>query len=97
MFCLEGIGRNEAFKEPIQRYFNSLNKAYLNILIGIYKPAEARLVADEFVADLQGALIMLRVTGESWPIRRLSERFLERCKLEPREIGPKSRMTAKPR
>ena len=88
--CLEGIGRNEAFKEPIQRYFNSLNKAYLNILIGIYKTAAAQLVADEFVADLQGALIMLRVTGEIWPIRRLSERFLKRCKLEPRELGPKS-------
>jgi TetR/AcrR family transcriptional repressor of nem operon len=83
-FCLEGIREHEGFKEPIERYFKSLNEAYRYILSGIYTPAEAQIVADEFVADLQGALIMMRVTGESLPIQRLSERFLEHWQPETR-------------
>jgi len=81
-FCMEGLRENEEFQRPIQRYFNSLNDAYRNILKGICEPERAQLIADEFVADLQGALIMMRVTGACWPIQRLSERFISRCKLE---------------
>lgn len=81
-FCMDGLGENEEFHGPIQRYFNSLNDAYKNILKCICEPEQAQLIADEFVADLQGALIMMRVTGACWPIQRLSERFIGRCKLE---------------
>ena len=80
-FCMDGLRQNEEFKGPIERYFSSLNDAYRNILNGIYEPAQAQVIADEFVADLQGALIMMRVTGESRPIQRLSERFVQRCKM----------------
>jgi TetR/AcrR family transcriptional regulator, transcriptional repressor for nem operon len=75
-FCIEKMNKNTAFVEPIKRYFDSLRNAYLEILETLYQPAEAKLMADDFVADLQGALIMMRVTGGSWPIRRLSDRFL---------------------
>jgi TetR/AcrR family transcriptional regulator, transcriptional repressor for nem operon len=93
-FCLEGIlegiREREGFKEPIERYFKSLNEAYRYILSGIYTSDEAQIVEDEFVADLQGALIMMRVTGESWPIQRLSERFLEHWQPETRRYRTKN-------
>lgn len=67
----------EPFTTPIQNYFDSWRNAYRAIFVASHMTDEARSLACDFVSDLQGALIMMRVTGSVEPIRRLSARLLQ--------------------
>ncbi|ACB97374.1 TetR/AcrR family transcriptional regulator [Beijerinckia indica] len=74
-FGIEQMHREPIFVEPIKRYFLSLKEAYTAILLDRYGAEEALEIADTLVADLQGALIMVRINGDIWPIQRLTDRF----------------------
>ena len=76
-FTIETIGHVPAFIVPIRKYFDSFSNAYRTILLGSYDENSAQSLADDFVSDLQGALIMTRVTGTISPLRRLSLRLLQ--------------------
>ncbi|WP_036262957.1 TetR family transcriptional regulator [Methylocapsa aurea] len=65
------------FTIPIQNYFDSWRNAYRAIFVASHITDEARSLACDFVSDLQGALIMMRVTGSVEPMRRLSARLLQ--------------------
>jgi len=74
-FAIEAMDSMMQFVEPIRHYFDTWYKAYRAIFGAIYKPEELEALADSYVSDLQGALIMMRVTGTDAPLRRLSARL----------------------
>ncbi|WP_084143334.1 TetR/AcrR family transcriptional regulator [Methylocapsa acidiphila] len=76
-FAIETMESIPDFSDPIRHYFNCWSKAYQAIFHKLYKKDELEALADGFVSDLQGALIMMRVTGKDAPLRRLSARLLE--------------------
>lgn len=73
---VEGFEAVPTFRDRIQIYFKSVADAYRAILETAYNPTEAQLLAEDFVIGLQGAFIMMRVTGTNFHLRRLSARFL---------------------
>jgi len=76
-FAIETLHSNPTFREPIRNYFFGCTNAYRVVLEDVYSPQVARTLAESIVADLQGALIIMRVTGESSPLDRLSARCAE--------------------
>jgi len=88
-FCLSSVGRifilfaiEVRFTSPIvnyhvQRYFSSCFDAYLHVFNAVHPLDQAKLLAEEFVSDLQGALVMTRAIGANSPLRRLSARCLQ--------------------
>jgi AcrR family transcriptional regulator len=76
-FLIATISHVPAFIVPIRHYFRSFSAAYMAILSDCYDSTIAQSLADDFASDLQGALIMSRVTGTVTPIRRLSLRMLQ--------------------
>jgi AcrR family transcriptional regulator len=74
-FAIEQMELAPAFVKPIRRYFDSWSNAYSAIFSCVYKVNVARSLASDFASDLQGALIMMRVTGDKKPMLRLSERL----------------------
>jgi TetR/AcrR family transcriptional regulator, transcriptional repressor for nem operon len=62
--------------QSILTFFHSTINAYREIFLTAHAVAEAQSLAEDFVAGLQGALVMMHVTGSHWPLRRLSARFL---------------------
>lgn len=77
-FGIEQMHRNSMFTGPIWHYFSSLKNAYSAILEDQYPFEEAQEIADIFVANLQGALIMARINGTIWSVQRLTKRFLQK-------------------
>ncbi len=76
-FVIETIDYVPAFAASINGYFRSFSNAYRAIFASAYEPSVAQSLADDFVSDLQGALIMTRVTGTTLPLRRLSARLFQ--------------------
>ncbi|ACB95279.1 hypothetical protein Bind_1648 [Beijerinckia indica subsp. indica ATCC 9039] len=81
-FSIEQMNKDDAFVEPIKRYFDSLNDAYKEIFLEVYQPDQAVEVASRVVSDLQGALIMMRVDGDIWPLQQFTERLLTRLRAD---------------
>lgn len=79
-FSIEIMDSITGFAAPIRHYFDSWAKAYKAIFGANYKEEEVKLLADNFISDLQGVLIMMRVTGTDAPLRRLSKRLLQVAK-----------------
>ncbi|WP_084572952.1 TetR/AcrR family transcriptional regulator [Methylocapsa aurea] len=76
-FAIEKIDATQVFVDAIQCYFNSWASAYRAIFSCAYALDVASSLADDFVADLQGALIMMRVTNKNDPLIRLEVRLLD--------------------
>jgi TetR/AcrR family transcriptional regulator, transcriptional repressor for nem operon len=76
-FAIEQIDAIPAFITPIRHYFDSWSQAYQNIFSEAYDVEAAKALADSFVSDLQGALIMTRVTQDSDYLRRLLKRLTQ--------------------
>lgn len=75
--AIETLDSIPAFLPPVQNYFRSCTKAYYAIFAEVYQEEDAITIADDFTSDLQGALIMTRVTGNTVPLQRLSARLLK--------------------
>jgi len=75
--AIETLDTIPAFLHPVQHYFGSCRKAYYAIFSEVYSAEDAATIADDFTSDLQGALIMTRVTGNTVPLQRLSARLLK--------------------
>ena len=73
-FAIEQMESMPSFMEPIRHYFCSLKDAYTAIFTGKYGIETSISLANDFVSDLQGALIMLRVTKDEKPLDRLFSR-----------------------
>ncbi|HEY8095034.1 MAG TPA: TetR/AcrR family transcriptional regulator [Methylobacter sp.] len=76
-FSIEIADSIPAFVAPIRRYFESWENAYQAVFRQIYEADRAKALAEDFVSDLQGALIMSRITGTDVPLQRLSARLLQ--------------------
>jgi TetR/AcrR family transcriptional repressor of nem operon len=76
-FAIEQINRIPAFEAPIRHYFDSWSTAYTAIFSQAFGAAAARSLADDFVSDLQGALVLMRITGDHGPLRRFFARSLQ--------------------
>ena len=76
-FAIETMGSIPIFVASIRRYFDSLTEAYKAIFSHCYDPDAAHALAKDFVCDLQGALVLMRVTGTNRPLRRISERTIQ--------------------
>lgn len=74
-FVIEAMNSVPCFAGPIYHYFRSFSNAYREIFISAFEANLAQSLADDFVSDLQGALIMTRVTGTTLHLRRLSMRL----------------------
>ncbi|WP_198017136.1 TetR/AcrR family transcriptional regulator [Methylocapsa acidiphila] len=77
MLAVEALDTTPRFIAPIQYYFDTWTNAYEVIFANVYDTDEAALLANDFVSDLQGALIMMRVVGTNEPLLRLSARSLK--------------------
>jgi TetR/AcrR family transcriptional regulator, transcriptional repressor for nem operon len=73
-FAIEQIDTIPAFVVPIRKYFNSWSNAYKSIFVDVYNSEEAQAIAEGFVSDLQGALVMFRVTQDPKHLIRLFNR-----------------------
>jgi len=65
------------FVMPVRRYFETWTNAYRTIFSLVHGAEAARLLAHDFVSDLTGALIMMRVSGNNTPLLRLFARSYE--------------------
>jgi TetR/AcrR family transcriptional regulator, transcriptional repressor for nem operon len=74
---IESVDSVPIFSSPIRNLFQSLVNAYREIFETAYSHAEARYLAEDFAAELQGAFIMMRVTGTNHAVRRLSARLIQ--------------------
>ncbi|WP_156898037.1 TetR family transcriptional regulator [Methylocapsa acidiphila] len=75
-FIIENLHRVSPFATPINNYIDSCNAAYYAVFSAIYADVKAQSLACDFVSDLQGALIMMRVSGSVEPLRQLFKRSL---------------------
>ncbi|ACB95887.1 TetR/AcrR family transcriptional regulator [Beijerinckia indica] len=76
-FAVEELADTPAFHAPIQHYFKSWTKACETLFAEVYDSESARTLAENFVADLQGALVMMRVTRQATYLQRLFLRLKE--------------------
>ncbi|HTV33702.1 MAG TPA: helix-turn-helix domain-containing protein [Methylocella sp.] len=70
-FAIEQMDTIPSFTAPIQQYFNSWSKAYETIFLDVFNSDKAHALAEGLVSDLQGALLMLRVTQDPKHLYRL--------------------------
>jgi AcrR family transcriptional regulator len=82
-FAIETMDSIPDFVAPIRHYFDCWSKSYQAIFNTIYGKDDVKALADSFVSDLQGALIMMKVTGTDAPLRRLSARLLRAAHAKP--------------
>jgi len=88
-FAIEQIDTIPAFVVPIRKYFNSWSNAYQSIFLEVYNSEEAQALAEGFVSDLQGALVMLRVTQDPKHLIRLFNRSTQALLPYPSRIKAK--------
>jgi TetR/AcrR family transcriptional repressor of nem operon len=93
-FAMEQIDAIPAFVTPIENYFRSWSNAYIAILSEVYNSDESHDIAEEFVSDLQGALVMLRVTLDQKHLIRLFNRSTQA--LFPDPLRKKARVLKRP-
>jgi AcrR family transcriptional regulator len=93
--AIETLDSIPAFLHPVQHYFLSCTKAYYAIFAEVYNKEDAITIADDFTSDLQGALIMTRVTGNTAPLQRLSERLLKTLRAGKNDQGSRHNSPAK--
>jgi len=74
IFAIEQIDVNTSFVAPINYYFSCWKSAYIHILSGTYEQETAIALSDDFVSDLHGALMMMRVLGHNKSLLRLFDR-----------------------
>ncbi|ACB95280.1 TetR/AcrR family transcriptional regulator [Beijerinckia indica] len=82
-FTIEQIDSIPAFVVPIRYYFESWSNAYIAIFSKAYGFEEAESLAGGFVSDLQGALIMIRVTQDSEHLLRIFRRLTQKLHTGP--------------
>jgi TetR/AcrR family transcriptional regulator, transcriptional repressor for nem operon len=86
--AIEQMDSIPAFAEPIRHYFDSWVNAFCAIFSPVYGATAAKSLATDFTSDLQGALIMMRVTKGNKPLLRLSARLHQTLRVGlPRKEG----------
>lgn len=71
-FALETIDQNPAFTELIRHYFDTWAAAIAHLLVAVMPIKDARRLAALYVADIQGAIMMMRVYRDRGCLRRVS-------------------------
>ncbi len=71
-FALETIDQNPAFIELIRKYFDTWAAAIAHLLVTVMPIKAARRLASQYVADIQGAIMMMRVYRDRSCLRRVS-------------------------
>ncbi len=71
-FALETIDQNPAFTASIQNYFDTWAAAIAHLLVTVMPIKDARRLASRYVADIQGAIMMMRVYRNRAYLRRVS-------------------------
>ena len=71
-FALETIDQNPVFTELIRHYFDTWAAAIAHLLVAVMPIKDARRLAALYVADIQGAIMMMRVYRDRGCLRRVS-------------------------
>lgn len=84
---LEGGARHELLGEPIRRFFEAWRCCYATVFSMRYTADEARALAEEALAAVQGAILMFRIEGDPRALRRVHGRLLTQCDGSSRSEG----------
>ena len=74
-FALETIDQNPAFTELIRHYFDTWAAAIAHVLVAVMPSKDARRLAAMYVAEIQGAIMMMRVYRDRGRLRLVLARM----------------------
>ena len=74
-FALETIDQNPAFTEFIRHYFDTWAAAIAHVLVAVMPSKNARRLAALYVAEIQGAIMMMRVYRDRGRLRLVLARM----------------------
>ena len=74
-FALETIDQNPAFTELIRHYFDTWAAAIAHVLVAVMPSKDARRMAALYVAEIQGAIMMMRVYRDRGRLRLVLARL----------------------
>lgn len=69
----------EPFKDRIKRFFNDWTACYVKVFSASHTAKEAKALAEDAVAIVQGCILMSRIRGNLEPLRRQHTQLLQYC------------------
>jgi hypothetical protein len=74
--ALEVSSENLEFKEIIKEYFTAWENSLFNILKNKYEDSKARIMSKEYVALIQGSIMMMNLYDDTYNYLQVGEKLI---------------------
>ena len=74
--ALEGDSEQSHFRPHLQAFFSDWMAAFEHLYLEYYPPETAKTLAQQGVAEIEGALMLMRLYEDKAPLRQACERIL---------------------